>query len=132
MSAFQSFRQWTATSTLAHVAFGFLAMGAWAMFANRDHAMPSMLLAGFLQGAISGLITLGLKKFIEWLNARMRGAAALVVPPAITASSILVILVTAHALAGTPALWATIAAPWTVSTSYAILYNLRLAKERRV
>jgi LytS/YehU family sensor histidine kinase len=132
MSAFQSFRQWCATSTLAHVAFGFLAMGAWAMFANRDHAMAAMLLAGFLQGAISGLITLGLKKFIEWLNARMRGAATLIVPPAITASSILVILVTAHALAGTPALWATIAAPWTVSTSYAILYNLRLAKKRRV
>lgn len=131
MSALQSFRAWAARSTIAHVGFGFLAMGAWAMFANRAHPFEAMLLAGLVQGTISGLLTLCLKKFLEWLNVRLAGAAALVVPPAITASTILAILYTAHTLAGTPALWATIAVPWTISTSYAILYNLRLSKERR-
>lgn len=130
MSAFQSFRQWAATSTVAHVGFGFLAMGGWAMFANRAHPLEAMLLAGLVQGTISGLLTLGLKKFLEWLNVRMKGAAALIVPPAITATTILAILFTAHTLAGTPALWATIAVPWMISTSYAILYNLRLSRER--
>lgn len=130
MSGLQSFRQWAAQSTVAHVAFGFLAMGGWALFANRDHPLPAMLLAGLVQGAISGLLTLGLKKFLEWQNARLKGAAALIVPPAITASTIFVILVSAHTLAATPALWATIAVPFTVSTSYAILYNLRLSRGR--
>ncbi len=126
MSAFQSFRQWAAGSTIAHVAFGFLAMGAWAVFANRAHPLSVMLLAGLVQGTISGLLTLVLKKFLEWSNARLRGWLALVLPPLITASSILLILTTAHTLAGTPEILATIAVPFTVSTSYAILYNLRL------
>ena len=90
----------------------------------------AVLLAGLVQGAISGLLTLGLKKFLEWQNARLKGAAAVIVPPAITASTIFAILVSAHTLAGTPALWATLAVPFTVSTSYAILYNLRLFRER--
>jgi hypothetical protein len=47
-------------------------------------------------------------------------------PPLITATAIAAILVTAHTLAGTPEILATIAVPLTVSTSYAILYNLRL------
>lgn len=130
MSGLQSFRQWAAQSTLAHVALGFLAMGGWALFANRAHPLEAMLLAGLVQGTISGLLTLGLKKFLEWQNARLKGAAALIVPPAITASTIFAILVSAHTLAATPALWATIAVPFTVSTSYAILYNLRLSRER--
>jgi hypothetical protein len=126
MSAFQSFRQWAAGSTVAHVAFGFLAMGAWAVFANRDHAIGQALLSGLVQGTISGLLTLGLKKFLEWFNAKLTGAAALILPPLITAATILAILVTAHTLAGTPEIAATIAVPFTVSTSYAILYNLSL------
>jgi mannose/fructose/N-acetylgalactosamine-specific phosphotransferase system component IIC len=130
MSALQTFRQWAATSTVAHVSFGFLAMGGWAMFANRAHLPEAMLLAGVVQGTISGLLTLGLKKFLEWLNGRMTGAAALIGPPAITATTIFAILFSAHTLAGTPALWATIAVPFAVSTSYASLYNLRLSRER--
>jgi hypothetical protein len=137
MSALQSLRQWLATSTIAHVGFGFFAMGAWAVFANRDHALPQMLLAGLVQGAISGSLTLVLKKSLErmstmFFRARQsdegqgRQIAALFVPPLITASAILAILVTAHTLAGTPEILATIAVPFTVSTSYAIIYNLGL------
>jgi hypothetical protein len=137
MSAFQALRQWLATSTIAHVGFGFLAMGAWAVFANRDHALPEMLLAGLVQGTISGLLTLVLKKGLERMSAMFfrapgsdegqgRAIAALIVPPLITATAILAILVTAHTLAGTPEIFATIAVPFTVSTSYAIIYNLGL------
>jgi hypothetical protein len=126
MSEAKSFREQMASNTFVHVAFGFIAMGAWAVFANRGHALESALLAGFVQGAISGLLTLFLKKFLEWFNARLKGVIALVLPPLITATAIATILTTAHTFAGTPEVLATIAVPFAVSTSYAILYNLRL------
>ncbi len=126
MSETKSFREQMASNTLVHVAFGFLAMGAWAVFANRAHPLPQALLAGLVQGTISGLLTLVLKKFLEWFNARLKGVPALVLPPLVTASAIATILTTAHTLAGTPEILATIAVPFTVSTTYAILYNLRL------
>ncbi len=123
--------------TAVHVAFGFATMGAWAVFANRAHPLPDALLAGLVQGTISGSLTLVLKKALEWMSAAFRRApqsdegvgrmvAALIVPPIVTATSILTILVTAHTLAGTPEIAATIAVPFTVSTAYAILYTLRL------
>ena len=126
MSALKAAREWAASSTLAHVAFGFFAMGAWAWFANRHHPLDQALTAALVQGAISGALTLVLKKALEWMSSRMRGAAALIAPPIITAASILAILTTAHTAAGTPEIAATIAVPFTVSTSYAILYNLKL------
>jgi hypothetical protein len=156
MSRTKTIGEWMASSTIAHVAFGFLVMGAWAVFANRDHPLPQALLAGLVQGTISGLLTLVLKKFLELMSAKMsptlrqaqrdagvgtsegekrqpepvggdaRRAAALIVPPLVTATAILVILTTAHTLARTPEVIATIAVPFTVSTTYAVLYNLRL------
>lgn len=131
MSAFERLRAWAARSTLAHVGFGFLAMGAWAVFANRNHPLPAALLAGLVQGTISGLLTLVLKKFLEWINAKLSGAAALLAPPLITAGSILAILVTAHRLAGTPEILATIAVPFSVSTAYAVIYNWGLTRRGR-
>lgn len=131
MSSLRSVRSWLAGSTVAHVGFGFLAMGAWAVFANRAHPLPQALLAGLVQGVISGTLTLFLKKFLEAMSARLSGAAALLAPPLITASTILAILVGAHALAGTPELLATIAVPFTVSSSYAAVYNWSLWRRRR-
>ncbi|MBK8543928.1 MAG: hypothetical protein IPL62_10440 [Caulobacteraceae bacterium] len=139
MSEAKSFREQMASSTLVHVAFGFLAMGAWAVFANRAHPLPQALLAGLVQGTISGTLTLFLKKGLERMSAMFfkarqsdegqgRNVAALFIPPVITATAIATILFTAHTLAGTPEILATIAVPLTVSTSYAILYNLRLWK----
>lgn len=121
-----------ARSTIAHVGFGFLAMGAWAVFANRDHALAQALLAGLVQGTISGLLTLGLKKFLEWLNLRLSGWTALVAPPLITAATILAILVSAHTLAGTPEIAVTIAVPFAVSSSYACVYNWGLWRRPRL
>lgn len=126
-----------ASNTAVHVAFGFLSMGAWALFANRAHPLDQALVSGLVQGTISGSLTLVLKKALERMNAMVFGSrqsdegfgrplAALIVPPIVTASSILTILVAAHTLAGTPEVLATIAVPFTVSTTYAILYNLRL------
>lgn len=135
MSETKSFREQMASNTVVHVAFGFLAMGAWAVFANRDHPIEQALLAGFVQGLISGTLTLFLKKGLERMSAMFfrsrnheggRNIAALIVPPLITATAIATILVTAHTLAGTPEVLTTIAVPFTVSTTYAILYNLRL------
>jgi hypothetical protein len=134
MSVEKSPTSWT-NSTFVHVAFGFIAMGAWAVFANRDHPLPQALLAGLVQGIISGSLTLVLKKSLERMSAMFFGAAderrgrniaTLIVPPLVTAASILAILVGVHTLAGTPEIAATIAVPFTVSTSYAIIYNYGL------
>jgi mannose/fructose/N-acetylgalactosamine-specific phosphotransferase system component IIC len=115
-----------ASNTVVHVAFGFVMLGGWAVFANRHHPLPDALLAGLVQGTISGSLTLVLKKFLEWISARFSGLSALVLPPVVTASAILLILFSAHTLAGTPEIAATIAVPFAVSTTYAILYNLKL------
>lgn len=131
MSALKVAREWVATSTIAHVSFALFAMGGWALFANRGHPPAVAMLAALVQGAVSAALTLCLKKFLEWFNAKLGGHAALVVPPLITAATILTILITAHTLAGTPEIAATIAVPFTVSTSYAILYNLKLWRGRR-
>jgi uncharacterized RDD family membrane protein YckC len=56
-------------------------------------------------------------------GAKPRSLTALLVPPLITAASILAILFSAHTLAGTPEIWVTIAFPFSVSTLYAIVYN---------
>lgn len=132
MSAFKAVREWAVTSTIAHVGFGFLAMGAWAVFANRFHPLPQALLAGLVQGTLSGLLTLCLKMGLEWLNTRFAGLAALLAPPLITAAAILAVLTSAHTIAGTPELFATIAVPFSVSTTYAVVYNWGLWRRRRV
>ena len=129
MSGLQRLREAVAGNTYVHVAFAFIVMGGWAAFANRDHSPPQIVLAGVVQGTISALLTLGLKKFLESFRGRFKGAAALVVPPLMTASAILIILYAAHTLANTPEIWTTIAFPFTVSTTYAILYNLRLWRQ---
>lgn len=120
-----------AKSSLVHVAVGFLLMGGWALLANSGHGLAKAWLPALAQGIISGLLTGALKKTLEGLDGKIPGALAYGVPPALTAVTILALLVTVHKLIGTPELVRTIAFPWTVSTLYAIVYNARLVKERR-
>lgn len=118
-------------SSIVHVGFAFLAMGSWAAFANRAHAMPAPLHAGLLQGAISATITLVLKRAIEYLASRFSGLTALLAPPVIAglvSASLLTIL---HTIGGTPEIAKTIAVPLTVATSYAALYNYSLWRTRK-
>jgi len=115
-----------AQSSGVHVAFAFIAMGGWAVFANRAHAMPAPLLAGLVQGGLSAAITLFLKRLIEALAARFSGIAALLAPPAIACAVSASLLTLIHMLAGTPEILATILVPLTVATSYAALYNYSL------
>jgi hypothetical protein len=121
-------------SSLVHVAFGFLLMGGWALFANRAHGLGAAWLPALAQGTLSGALTGALKKTLEALEAldgRLGGLFAYMIPPAVTAGSILVLLVLVHTLIGTPELLATIAFPWSVSTLYAIVYNAGLVRARR-
>jgi len=118
-------------SSLVHVAFGFLLMGGWALFANRAHGLQAAWLPALAQGTLSGALTGGLKKTLEWLDGKISGVAAFVLPPALTAGSILALLVLVHTLIGTPELVATIAFPWSVSTLYAFIYNAGLVRARR-
>jgi hypothetical protein len=117
-----------ARSTPAHVTFAFVAMGGWALWANHRHGLEAAWLPALIQGTISGLITLVLKRALEAMAGRFPGALAYAAPPAITASAILVLLVAVHRLIGTPEVARTIAVPWSVSTLYAIVYSAALAR----
>lgn len=117
-----------ARNSVVHVLSAFVAMGGWAVFANRTHPMPAPLVAGLIQGGLSACITLFLKRLIEILSLRFDGIRALLVPPVITCLVSASLLTLIHALSGTPEILATIALPLTVATSYAALYNFSLWK----
>jgi hypothetical protein len=118
-------------SSIVHVGFAFLAMGGWAAFANRAHPMPAPLIAGLIQGTLSAVITLLLKRGIEDLARRFTGLAALLAPPAIAGLVSASLLTLIHAVGGTPEIARTIAVPLTVATSYAALYNYSLWRGRK-
>lgn len=117
-------------SSVVHVAFAFVAMGSWAAFANRAHPMPAPLQAGLIQGALSAVITLFLKRGIEALSKRLSGIAALLAPPLIAGLASACLLTAIHTVGGTPEIARTIAVPLTVATSYAALYNFSLWRRR--
>lgn len=119
-----------ARSTFVHIAFAFVAMGGWTLWANSDHGLAAAWRPALVQGVISGVITLVMKRAIEAMVARLAGPAAFVVPPLVTASVILAVLVTVHRLIGTPEVARTIAVPWSVSTLYAIVYGAAVARGR--
>ncbi len=114
-----------------HVAFAFLAMGGWAVFANRNHGLAQALPAGLVQGTLSAGLTFGIKRGLEAMVQRLSGIAALVVPPVVCCCAVLALLVCAHTLAGTPEIWATIAVPYAVSSTYAFVYTASLARAAR-
>jgi hypothetical protein len=119
-----------ARSSVVHVAFAFLAMGAWAVFANRSAGLSHALVAGLVQGALSGGITLVLKRFLETASARFPGVWAVVAPPTISCAVILAVLVGAHLIAGTRNVLATISLPYAVSSTYAWIYSWAMARGR--
>ena len=120
-----------ARSSALHVGFAFVAMGGWAAFANRAHPLAAVLLAGVIQGLLSGAITLVLKRALEAMAARVEGPVAFVLPPVVTCTVVLGVLLGAHRLAGTPEVWVTIAVPYVVSSTYAWIYNASLVIGRR-
>lgn len=111
-------------STPLHVTVGFLAMGGWAVFANAGHGLRAMLLAGLVQGMISGALTLGLKRSIDWMRPRMARGAGYWAPPLIAICGSALLLVTAHWLSGTREIAVTVAVPLGVSLSYILSYNI--------
>lgn len=118
-------------SSLVHMAFGFLAMGGWALFANRAHGLQAAWLPALAQGTVSALLTGVIKRALEWMDGRFASVLAFLLPPVATAGAVLATLVTVHSLIGTPELVATIAFPWSLSTLYAFIYNATLVKARR-
>ncbi|MBT9470264.1 MAG: hypothetical protein V4514_05785 [Pseudomonadota bacterium] len=122
-----SFRNF-AGSSVAHIGFAFLAMGGWALFANSGHGLAAAWLPALSQGVLSGLITLVLKRALEAMNGRFPALLNYVLPPAITAGAVLLLLVSVHKLIGTPEILRTIAVPWSVSTLYAFIYSATLAR----
>ena len=118
-------------SSAVHVAFGFLLMGGWTLWVNRAHGLEASWLPALAQGVFSGAMTAVIKKALEWLDGRLPAAVAYILPPFITAASILAALTLLHLAVGTPELIPTIAFPWSISTVYAIVYNIGLVRSRR-
>lgn len=112
-----------AGSGVVHVAFAFLAMGGWAVFANRAHAMPRPVLAGLVQGTMSAILTLCLKTTIDALSHRFSGVSSFWAPPAIACILSTGLLVAVHTISGTPEILRTILVPVIVSATYSALYS---------
>ncbi|MBN8949399.1 MULTISPECIES: hypothetical protein [unclassified Rhizobium] len=117
--------------SIVHVLFAFLAMGGWAVFANRLHPMPRPLIAGLVQGLLSGCLTLFLKSVVEALSRQFGGVTRLWAPPLIACLGSATILIVIHALSGTPEILKTIAVPLLVSSSYAAIYNYSISGGRQ-
>ena len=112
-----------AQSGLVHVLFAFVMMGSWAVYANWGHPMPKPLIAGILQGALSGAITFALKRSLDYLRGHVARAVGWWLPPLIALSISFCLLVTAHLIAGTPEVARTISLPFSVASLYALGYN---------
>jgi hypothetical protein len=121
--------QRAASSSITHVAFAFLAMGGWAVLANREYPVPRTLLVGAVQGTLSACLTLFLKTAVERLSGRFAGMTAFWAPPLIACVASSAILTAIHALSGTPEILKTIALPLAVSTSYATIYSYSLYRK---
>lgn len=117
-----------ARSSAVHMAVAFVAMGGWAAFANSGHPMPRPLLAGLVQGTLSALITLFLKRMIEALSARLPGRIGWWLPPLVAMTVSLLLLTSIHWLAGTPEIARTIAVPLSVTTVYSTFYTIALRR----
>ncbi|HYG27907.1 MAG TPA: hypothetical protein VD906_13480 [Caulobacteraceae bacterium] len=117
-------------SSLLHMAFGFVLMGAWALWANWSHGPAEAWPSALAQGTASALLTALIKKTLEGFAGRLTGLAAYAVPPFVTAACVLIMLGAVHTLVGTPEIVRTIAFPWTFSTLYAVIYNAGLVRAR--
>ena len=113
-------------SGAVHVFGAFVLMGSWAVFANWAYPMPRPLIAGFVQGTMSGIITLGLKHLLEMLVKRLSDLWALLVPPLFACGLSITILGMIHSIAGTPEILATLVVPVSVATLYAAVYTFGL------
>ncbi|KAB1082974.1 hypothetical protein F4V91_25205 [Neorhizobium galegae] len=116
-----------ARSGTVHVLFAFLAMGGWAVFANRAYEMPRPLYSGAVQGVMSACLTLFLKSVIDGLSKRFEGLTRFWAPPLIACLGSAAVLVAIHATSGTPEILKTVAVPLLVSTSYATIYNYSIS-----
>lgn len=117
-----------ASHAAVHMAVAFVLMGSWAAFANNDYPMPRPLIAALVQGTLSALITLFLKRMLEALSRRYAGNTGLWLPPLAAFFSSLLLLSGIHWLAGTPEIARTLLAPLSVTTIYAVLYTAALRR----
>lgn len=112
-----------AQNAAVHVAVGFVAMGSWAIYANSAHPMPKPLLAGLVQGALSGAITYVLKRALDAIRTGLPRSFGWWLPPVAALACSFCLLVGTHWLAGTPEILRTISVPFSVASLYAITYN---------
>lgn len=117
-----------ASLRISHILFAFVGMGSWAVWANRMHDMPAPLIAGVVQGLISASLTVVMQTLIlAVLDRTGRKPLAIICASLMSLGTLLVI----HTLAGTPEVVLTIALPWCIGISYAVLFTLGSARKAR-
>lgn len=94
------------------------------MWVNSGHTWPQAMSAGLVQGSMSAILTLLLKKSVDGLRAHFRGHMRFWTPPAIASLASAGLLIAGHSLARTPELLATIGLPLGVSATYVFAYNI--------
>ena len=115
--------------TWVHVTFAFVVMGGWALYANWGYEMPKPVKAAVIQGALSGTITFGMKQVLDGLRGRVSRGLGLWLPPVVTLIASLSVLVGVHLMFGTPEVVKTIAVPFSVASTYAVIYNFAMWKK---
>lgn len=101
------------------MALGAALMGSWALFANRHHAVSLALQVAAIQGILSGFLTACLKTIADRLLATLPHWSMAAGGSLLFSSTL---LLSAHWIAGTPELAATVAVPLLVSGSYIFGY----------
>lgn len=114
--------------TWPHLALAFVAMGVWAMLANRHHPWPQIVQAGLVQGMLSACLTLLMKRVVEAVVASMKRRGAPLVALAACGLISICVLSVLHTIAGTPEIIATITVPVVVSSAYAASYAVALMR----
>ncbi|MFT7518564.1 MAG: hypothetical protein ACI9MC_000696 [Kiritimatiellia bacterium] len=104
--------------------------GGWALFANMGHGWTAAWVAAGTQGGISFVTTLVLTGFMEWVSRRADRLWLKFALPFTSATSVAAIAtISIHMVMGTPALWATVAAPLLIGTIYSAIYAANLVRE---
>ena len=123
-----------AQSTFSHVATSFILMGSWAFFANHAHGTGPALVAALVQGTLSGVITLGMKKALEHIfehfHQRGQHKASVFLTPLLVCSVSASTLALCHFIARTPEILMTIITPSSVALFYAYVYTFSLKRLR--
>ena len=109
-----------------------LGYGSWAVFVNYDYGMMTWMKAGLAQGSTSFMMTFFLTN-LAYMSCHKAGYGKKGIGTGYLASIIAMVVIpyTAHSIAGTPRIWASMAPGLIWGSVYIIGYLVTLNKKYR-